>query len=134
MKIAIYPNYGSIYVPLFIKNQLLTKTWIQQRIEIATIVENLKSTHEEITQEIYDLFVTHNSNEVNALSYLKSSKNNGLIYVKESELKYGQTYMIQIVDVDTTKIWKIGEYDGAEGIEYFSEPKIIDKSLNLGEW
>ncbi len=68
------------------------------------------------------------------LHYLKCSKNPSIVYLKNLEDVYGFTYKMEVVDVDTSRIWKIIEYDGAEGIEYFSEPRIIDKDLNFGEW
>jgi len=135
MKIAIYPNYGSIYVPPFISKQLSKeKDWTHNRIEIANIIEKLKPTHNKITQKIYTLYATSEPNEVNCLNYIKDTKNPNIIYVKELEKIYGQIYKIQIEDVDTTKIWRISEYDGAEGIEYYGKPEVIDKELNLGEW
>ena len=57
-----------------------------------------------------------------------------VIYVKDLESNYCMVYMMKIEDVDTSKIWRIEEYDGAEGIEYFNGVKITDKELNLGEW
>jgi hypothetical protein len=39
-----------------------------------------------------------------------------------------------VVDVDTSRPWRIAEYDGAEGIEYYSEPEILDKNSNYARW
>ena len=56
MKIVIYPNYGSSYVPPFMRKQLSKKDWTHNRIELAGIIEKLEPTHDEITQEIYNSF------------------------------------------------------------------------------
>lgn len=134
MKIAIYPNHGSSYIPPFITKQLSGKDWIHNRIELANIIGRLEPTHEEITQEIYDLYSSHKPNELNFCDYIKDSKDPNVIFVKDLESQYGYVYRIKVVDVDTSKIWRIGEYDGAEGIEYFNNPEIIDKDLNYGTW
>ena len=39
-----------------------------------------------------------------------------------------------VVDVKTSRPWRIAEYDGAEGIEYYSEPEILDKNSNYARW
>jgi len=39
-----------------------------------------------------------------------------------------------IIDVDTSKPWRITDYDGAESIEYFQGVKILDQETNYAEW
>jgi hypothetical protein len=41
---------------------------------------------------------------------------------------------ISIVTVDETRRWGIGEYDSAEHVKYFEEPKMIDAKYNYCEW
>lgn len=134
MKIVIYSGYGSCYVPPVMRKEIENEDFIHGRIKLASILEDLEPTHEELIQTIYDEFVSENPKDKETLHYLKCSKDPSIVYVKNLEDVYGFTYKMEVVDVDTSRIWKIIEYDGAEGIEYFSEPRIIDKDLNFGEW
>lgn len=134
MKIAIYPNFGSNHIPDFIRKQLSDRSYIQNRIEMVSILENLEPTHDEINQEIYNQYSSKEPNELNFFDYIKDSKNSNIVFVKDFTDKLNWVYMIEIVEVDTTKVWKIGNYDGSESINYFKEPTIINKELNLGEW
>lgn len=130
IRIAIFTNYGGNFVPKEIHDKIKNSSK-NYRIALAEELDNLPCTHEEITQEVYDSFTQDNSQ-----IYLKASKNKELIYTKEDgEYKeYGLTSAITIETVDTSKPWRIADYDGAEGIEYFKHYNIIDKSINLCEW
>jgi hypothetical protein len=131
MKIAIYPNHGGVFIPSIIQKQLTEVSWIKNRIKMASIIENLSPTHDKITQKIYDNYEQSNDKNV---YYLKDITNPNWIYVKNFDMQFPYVIAIKIVDVDTTRIWRLSGYDGAENIEYFGEPKIIDAELNYAEW
>lgn len=131
MKIAIYSGYGGIYVPPFVQEQLVSDSFLRNRIEIASIIEKLEPTHAEITQEVYNEF---SSCKNKTIKYLKSNTNNNIVYLRNLEEKYGQVCQVHIEDVDTSKLWKISDYDGAESVEYHTESIMIDEELNYGDW
>lgn len=134
IKIAIYPDFGSIYIPKFMEKQLSNRKFVYNRIEMAEIIEKLEPTHEAITQEIYEAYKSNKPNELNFFDYIKGANESHIIYVKDFENKPHFIYRIVVQEIDTSNIWRIDDYDGAEAIEYFSEPEIVDKDLNLGEW
>lgn len=134
MKIAIFPEYGGIYIPSFLAKQILSDYWIHQRVELANIIEQLEPTHHKITQKVYDEYAHSICSELQFYDYIKGNDKPNIIYVKDTESIPSYVYKIEIIDVDTNKIWKLDTYDGAEGIEYYNKPKIRDKELNYAEW
>ena len=77
----------------------------------------------ESRQDIIDLFESLEETSDEELIKAKQEKKfvkhkNSLFYV----VKYGPKQYheeIEIVDVDTSKLWKIEEYDGAESLHYY---------------
>ena len=53
-------------------------------------------------------------------------------YIWDPDIKW--VVEMAIIDVDTSKPWKIIDYDGAESIEYFQGVKILDQETNYAEW
>lgn len=126
IRVAIYPNYGGYCISKAAKEYIDTRKNINWRLALAEYIDSLEDTHSNISQEVYDDFVSSNNTP-----YIKSK---GLFYFKDTEEKFGLEYRVKVVDVDNTKKWRISEYDGTEGIEYFSEPVLVDKELNMYRW
>lgn len=126
VRIAIYPDYGSTYISKEGKEYINSRKGVNWRVSLAEYIDSLEDTHSSISQEVYDYFV--NSKNV---QYIKSK---GLFFFKDLESKFGLVYRVKVVNVDNSKKWMISEYDGAEDIDYFSEPVLVDKELNMYRW
>lgn len=126
VRVAIYPDYGSIYISKEGKDYINSRKDVNWRVSLAEYIDSLEDTHSNIPQEVYDNFV--NSKD---MQYIKSKD---LFFFKDLEEKFGLVYRVKVVDVDNSKKWMISEYDGAEDIDYFSEPILVDKELNMYRW
>lgn len=126
VRIAIYPDYGSIYISKEGKDYINSRKDVNWRVSLAEYIDSLEDTHSNISQEVYDNFVNSKN-----IQYIKSKD---LFFFKDLEEKFGLVYRVKVVDVDNSKKWMISEYDGAEDIDYFSEPILVDKELNMYRW
>lgn len=126
VRLAIYPDYGSSYISKEGKEYINSRKGVNWRVSLAEYIDSLEDTHSEITKDTFDSFVNSKNTQ-----YIKSKD---LFFFKDLENIVGLVYRVEIVDVDTTKKWRISEYDGAEDIEYFSEPVLVDKELNMYRW
>lgn len=126
VRLAIYPDYGSSYISKEGKEYINSRKGVNWRVSLAEYIDSLEDTHSEITKDTFDSFVNSKNTQ-----YIKSKD---LFFFKDLEESFGLVYRVDIVDVDTTKKWRISEYDGAEDIEYFSEPVLVDKELNMYRW
>lgn len=131
IRIAIFPNYGGIFILKEAKEYIESWKGINWRVLLAEYIDSLEDTHDTITQEVYDNFCKSSD-----ISYIKSK---GHFFCKDLEdscspLVSSLVYRVKIVDVDNTRKWRIDEYDGAEDIEYFREPVLVDKELNMYRW
>ena len=126
-RIAIFPSYGGCGVPEEFKAVInnSSRSW---RLVAAELIDSLKDTHSEIDEDVYTEFLHKPFSKNNW--YLKCGNN---FYFKTEE-ESSFVFRLKIVEVDTSKKWKIDEYDGAEGIEYFREPVLVDKELNMYRW
>ena len=126
VRVAIYPDYGSIYISKEGKDYINSRKDVNWRVSLAEYIDSLEDTHSNISQEVYDNFVNSKN-----IQYIKSKD---LFFFKDLEEKFGLVYRVKVVDVDNSKKWMISEYDGAEDIDYFSEPILVDKELNMYRW
>lgn len=126
IRVAIYPDYGSIYISKEGKDYINSRKDVNWRVSLAEYIDSLEDTHSNISQEVYDNFVNSKN-----IQYIKSKD---LFFFKDLEEKFGLVYRVKVVDVDNSKKWMISEYDGAEDIDYFSEPILVDKELNMYRW
>lgn len=126
IRVAIYPDYGSIYISKEGKDYINSRKDVNWRVSLAEYIDSLEDTHSNISQEVYDNFVNSKN-----IQYIKSKD---LFFFKDLEEKFGLVYRVKVVDVDNSKKWVISEYDGAEDIDYFSEPILVDKELNMYRW
>ena len=126
MKIAIFPGYGSNTIPDFLIDAV-NKQERNYRVVLAEEIEKLNDTHEEITDE---LFIAFRDGKIDT-PYIKA---NDHMYFMSST---GYTKMIDeiaLVEIDKNKPWRINDYDGAEGVEYFKGIKVIDEDTGECEW
>lgn len=123
VKIAINPKHGSFAIPKYFSKE--DNNGKDLRVALAEYIESLEDTHVDINQDIYDNFVNdHNW-------YIKCGK---LFFFKEPNALVKIIHRLEVVEVDTRRKWKIDNYDGAESIVYFEEPKLVNADLNMYEW
>lgn len=127
-RVAIFPGYGSIKIPDIFKDKI-SRDGRNFRLVLAELIDELEDTKDNLTQRDFTIFEkTLYSKEG---SYLK---NKNLFYYKVKEDTYDRVLIIKVVDVDTSKKWKIDSYDGSEEVVYFNEPVLVDKELNMYTW
>lgn len=132
MKFLIFPGYGDYsqlpkqFLSIFEKNKFPYN-------RMGEIIEFLEKQEE--------IDVSENSQEI--IERLKKDENLILKFnsknIKDEKYYYYDRrnhYLVamQIIDVNTNIPWKLDEYDGAEGIVYYKEPKIINKDINMAEF
>lgn len=125
VKIAINPTYGCLMIP----SQFIDKINNECknfRVTLAECIGELQDTHKEIDTDTYVNFKNQKTEW-----YIKAGND---FYFKDLEEGFNVVYNLEIVEIDTNKKWKITEYDGAEGVVYFNEPKVMDEELNMCEW
>lgn len=143
IEIVIFSSYGGI-IPESLRKVMATNknlSIVEQRIKAA---EYVKSHSEDISK------LVHNSNNGYCYSHwceqnpdkfaiidefsFREIKGKALTHYLFWDKKNEQTFSLSIAKIDETKRWKITNYDGAEGVSYFDEPKLIDAKYNLCEW
>lgn len=123
IRVAYFPDSGYEKTIAPIQKILNNATSEKWRIDVAEYLDKLPCNVNKKT-------ILKHYNEKKQI-YLKDSYNPNVVFILNTNGSYSQ---INIESVDTSKCWKIDEYDGAESIEYFKKPIIIDKELNLCEW
>ena len=115
IKVVIFDGYGASGFPKQIQNQIKEKDFPYIRCgSIIDILEQYPSVSKVTLMEKY--------NKLKVDEVLRC----------DNKFYFGaKPYNIScsIVEVDTSKKWRISEYDGAEGIEYL-EHKCIAEDLN----
>lgn len=139
MKVLIFPGFGGChYTDEMVKAIENETEFIKQRIgKVVEVVEKAEIRDATgLTQYDWDKIINELSKKQGTIVGLKGMDKNNT-----EDINYYTWYKetswimeMKIVDVDTSKPWKIGEYDGAEGIEYFNEPEILDKETNYARW
>ena len=143
IEIVIFSSYGGMIPESLRKVMTANKNLsiVEQRMKAAKYV---KSHSENISELIhnsnngycYSHWCEQNSDKFAIIDEFPVREIKGktlthyLFWDKENE----QTFSLSIVEIDETKRWKITNYDGAESISYFDEPKLIDAKYNLCEW
>lgn len=122
MKIALFTGFGINKFPSFLK---VEGVGIEKRVNLAKEISKLPIMHNEPT---FDDRRDLEQGKVKYFHYLIKGEE-GFIFNERHEL-----FNISIVDIDTSKPWKIVDYDGAESIEYFEGVKVLDEKYNLCEW
>lgn len=122
MKIALFPDLGGGTIPKMFQETINgnTRNW---RVVLAEEIDKLPITCDEITDELFEEF-----RENDNMLYIKD-KNNEMYFKGNREI-----YVIAIEEVNTSKPWRVNEYDGAEEIQYFNGVTVIDEETNECEW
>lgn len=127
-RVAIFPSYGGNRIPDVFKEKVF-KDSRNFRLVLAELIDSLEDTKSNLSQEGFTIFEKTLYSEEG--SYLK---NKNLFYYKVKEDTFDKVLIIKIVDVDTSKRWKIDSYDGSEEVVYYNEPILVDKELNMYTW
>lgn len=127
IEIAVFSGYGAID-KLDSRIKAMSKgSWtIDERIKLA---EYLKANSKEIN---YD-----NSDEASKVPglYRMKNKHGSESYINSVRIGSIVEFTVMTIEnIDTDRMWRIREYDGAESIEYYSEPEIIDSRYNYAKW
>lgn len=122
MKIAIFDSFGGDYLPKVVQEKVNEiGRWDRQMF--AEELDKLPYTHEVLTQESFK----------DDTDYLRE-KGSNKIYCISNEYGHRMTSSVSIVDIDTSKPWRIHIYDGAESIEYFNGVTVKNSETNESEW
>lgn len=130
VEIAIFPSYGVEQIPERFKADL---GWFylsegEMRVELAKRLMELPETHQQVTRDDLNNVVREGKN-----GYVRSGNQ---FYFQYRHLD--AAYEIQVVEVDTSKPWRINKKRGTkeigEYVEYFESPRILDERLNLATW
>ncbi|MCG8474432.1 MAG: hypothetical protein MI784_03000 [Cytophagales bacterium] len=129
MKIAIFPGFGGCGYPDIISDKIKNyDDWdTMWRVRIAEIIEDIPDTYGVTEDNFYECFRDFFS-EPNQKNVFKFKDK--MFFVSE----YNHVAEIQIVDIDTSRHWKVSEYDGAESVQYFNDIKVVNKITNESEW
>lgn len=136
MKIAIFSSYGANFLTEEMKVLIERESFVEDRARIAEYLEKKakecekKVSFDIIEENFFEIksFLEKNKNDVFLLkNKLDTSKKQTFIYYDDN-INY--TSIISVVDVDISKKWNINTYDGAEGVNYYEEPKLIEEKYN----
>ena len=126
MKIAIFPGFGSNAVPEWLmKPKYGSLDW---RFELAEKIMELKDTHEVGVAITYE---ERQDLESGKIKYFKQG--NDFLFNDTSEI-VSVLVNIRVEDIDIGSPWRITEYDGSEGIEYFEGVKVVNDKYNMCDW
>ena len=138
MKVLIFPGYGGcIYTDEMKEAAEQQSGALAGRIgRVVDVVESaeVRDTSGDIDGDFKSVLeeLKNNYGKIIGLKGLDSNKERIHYYTWSNDINWAIKLMI--VDVDTSKPWKIGEYDGAEYIEYYNIPEIIDEESNYAKW
>ena len=138
MKVLIFPGYGGcIYTDEMKEAAEQQSGALAGRIgRVVDVVESaeVRDTSGDIDGDFKSVLeeLKNNYGKIIGLKGLDSNKELIHYYTWSNDIHWAIKLMI--VDVDTSKPWKIGEYDGAEYIEYYNIPEIIDEESNYAKW
>lgn len=117
MKIALWGSYGSDKFPKGFKPN--SKDLIEVRESLAAYIE--KNITDTFDMEAYE----YSERENKLREAIKDSKHKCVKVIVKGKIKY---YVMvnnclgywELEDIDTSKLWQFGVYDGAEFINYFT--------------
>ena len=119
MKIILFTSFGGSFLPKEITDKL--KDGEDFRVRMAEEVDKLP-----FVSEPYEGFISSDK------TYLRSSNAPNIIYSKSEDGRLVSRAKIE--SVDTSKPWRIVDYDGVESIEYFNGVTVINADTNECEW
>ena len=123
-RIAICPSMPDITIPNnFIGHLKSSKKHF--RVALAELIDSIENTHEVIDFKVEWDFQTSVFDKNNW--YIKSKDR--FFFKNEDEPDF--IYEILIVEVDTSRKWRIGWSEFEEFIDYFKVPELLDEELNM---
>lgn len=136
IKVAIYSGYGMPAMTNDMKKLIEDNkglSLVELRMKLAEHIESRVGCMSELLSE--DMKAMETWFKCQPEMFLRvdeKSENHTLYACWDCEEKRIKT--ISVVNVDETRRWGISEYDGAESVKYFKEPKVIDAKYNYCEW
>ena len=127
MKIAIGYSYSGFELPKWLLDKCNDENFLKVRVNVANYLENNftdEIDEDKITSEVFKKLLEKNT-------ILKINRKQFSSYcIKKEKPSYDfDSYKIYVADVDTTRPWRIDEYDGWEGIQYL-DYDVIDEEFN----
>lgn len=129
IKVAICPNHGPSHLPEWLDKQVAdTSMW---RVELAQILDALPKTWDLTTKSISSLDwpKVHKQLVRREIEYFKMKDNEVVVLNEDTD----DLLLIRIEDVDTSRVWMIDEYDGAEVVSYLN-PTQVNPEINQYAW
>lgn len=126
VRIAIFSGYGSNYIPDMFKGKIKEVDTVGSRVKLAKLIDELEVNASEDKAEEAREELNNNKRK-----YIKF-ENNPQVYFYSKGISW--LYSVKIVDIDTTKPWRICEYDGGEYIDIFDGVTVKDEEYNMCEW
>lgn len=136
IKVAVFSGYGGDGVPKEILDKMKCKEMYSAefRVELAKIIDELPINCFDVNGFVnyYKSMETDNP-KVYYIKYLDGTRMR--IYLKDCN-GYALKYPVEVTicEVDTTKPWRVTEYDGAESIESLNKIRVVDEKYNMCEW
>lgn len=127
LKVAIYKGFGVNKIPKRFQDKvkdfsLEGRIALAEEISKVEVYDGLLPLSEEILENYYK--------QGKDVIHVVTDKGEQLVCL-ESKC---DCYIISVVEVDTEKPWRIGLYDGSEGIEYFDGLTVVNKEHNMCNW
>lgn len=133
MKVLLFTGYSGYAATPQMRKILEKYDDIYSRI--GEIVDYVENNH--VVYDVSQYFEAEKELKNNKELIIKFEDNkkhdNYQKYAVYNNIKYSNLSTFSIVEVDTNRPWTIGEYDGAEYIEYLDKNKLVDKELNYYE-
>ena len=131
MKIAIGGSWSGFELPDWLLKECDDENFLKVRVNVANYLEN--NFDDEIDEDKMNQLGLFKE-LLNKRKILKVNSSNWSTYfIKKEDSNDSIFYYSFIVeDVDTTRPWHFGEYDGSEYVEYL-DYEVVDKEFNYCE-
>lgn len=127
VKVAIYKGFGCNKIPKRFKGSISDFS-IESRVKLAE--ELLKIKVYEGPLPLSEEIVNEEFKKGNDIIHVVTKGREEFVCL-ESKC---DCYIIDVVEVDTSKPWRLSDYDGSEGIEYFDGVQVVNEKYNMCNW
>ena len=125
MKVIVLTSHGCSTLPEIFSVNYKDKCWRVNQ----DLIKEIESFDWKLINSKY---MIRSRNENYAMP-IKDGMLDGMLYFYAIPGEFNAFNAFEIVDVDIMRPWCIGEYDGAEYIEYLDDAICLDKELNFYE-
>lgn len=127
VKVAIFTGFGTNKIPKRFSDSVRDLSLVS-RIKLAEEISNVELYEGPlpISEEVIESEYKAGKDVIHAFN-----KGEEVLVCLESKCN---CYIIKVVEVDTSKPWRISDYDGGEGIEYFGGLTVINEEYNMCNW